>query len=119
VDGGQAAAGGVFRGMGRQVTVAVRNLLGFWVFGIPFGCVLTFVLGAGLAGLWWGMTVGLTITTIISVAELVKVDWAGEVVKAEHRALAGNEEAKIADLALEEEERHGVNDNAVVVDVSK
>jgi hypothetical protein len=31
----------------------------------------------------------------------------------------GNEEAKIADLALEEEERHGVNDNAVVVDVSK
>ena len=119
VDGGQAAAGGVFRGMGRQVTVAVRNLLGFWVFGIPFGCVLTFVLGAGLAGLWWGMTVGLTITSIISFAELVKVDWAGEVVKAEHRALAGNEEAKIADLALEEEERHGVNDNAVVLDVSK
>lgn len=119
VDGGQAAAGGVFRGMGRQVTVAVRNLLGFWVFGIPSGCVLTFALGVGLAGLWWGLTVGLTITTIISVVELVKVDWAREVVKAEERAAAGDEEAKIADLALDGEEPDEVDNNAVVVEVAK
>ena len=43
---------------------------------------VTFALGVGLAGLWWGLTVGLTITTIISVVELVKVDWPREVVKA-------------------------------------
>ena len=105
--------------MGRQVTVAVRNLLGFWVFGIPSGCVLTFALGVGLAGLWWGLTVGLTITTIISVVELVKVDWAREVAKAEERAAAGDEEAKIADLALDGEEPDEVDNNAVVVEVAK
>ena len=44
-DGGQAAAGGVFRGMGRQTTVAVRNFFGFWVFGMPVGAVLTFAVG--------------------------------------------------------------------------
>ena len=65
------------------------------------------------------LTVGLTITTIISVVELVKVDWAREVVKAEERAAAGDEEAKIADLALDGEEPDEVDDNAVVVEVAK
>jgi MATE family multidrug resistance protein len=56
--------------MGRQMTVAYRNLLGFWVFGIPCGALLTFVGGVGLSGLWWGLTVGLTLTSVISVVEL-------------------------------------------------
>lgn len=95
-DACQAAAGGVFRGMGRQTTVAVRNLLGFWVIGIPCGALLTFVAGVGLSGLWWGLTVGLTVTTLISVADLARVDWKAEVVKAAHRARMGDEEADIA-----------------------
>lgn len=77
-DGGQAAAGGVFRGMGRQKTVAARNFLGFWVFGMPVGAILTFHAGLGLPGLWWGLTVGLTVTTLVSLAQLAFVDWERE-----------------------------------------
>ena len=47
------------------------------------------------------------------------VDWAREVVKAEERAAAGDEEAKIADLALDGEEPDEVDNNAVVVEVAK
>ena len=60
----------LLRGMGRQTTVAYRNLLGFWVIGIPCGALLTFVANLGLQGLWWGLTVGLTMTTFISVVDL-------------------------------------------------
>lgn len=77
-DGGQAAAGGVFRGMGRQKTVAARNVLGFWVFGMPVGATLTFACGVGLAGLWWGLTVGLTVVTLVSLCQLAFVDWERE-----------------------------------------
>lgn len=96
VDGGQAAAGGVFRGMGRQTTVAVRNLLGFWVLGLPCGALLTFVADVGLQGLWWGLTVGLTVTTVISVVHLTQVDWEREVAKAAERASMHHEEEDIA-----------------------
>ena len=77
-DGGQAAAGGVFRGMGRQKTVAARNFLGFWVFGMPVGATLTFACGVGLAGLWWGLVVGLTVVTLVSLCQLAFVDWERE-----------------------------------------
>ena len=39
--------------------------------------------------------------------------------KAEERAAAGDEEAKIADLALDGEEPDEVDDDAVVVEVAK
>ena len=86
-DGGQAAAGGVFRGMGRQVTVAMRNFFGFWVFGIPCGAILTFAFDTGLAGLWWGLTVGLAVVNVVSMFELMRVDWSLEVGKAAERAV--------------------------------
>ena len=92
-DGGQAAAGGVFRGMGRQKTVAARNFLGFWVFGMPVGALLTFQAGVGLAGLWWGLTVGLTVTTLVSLAQLVFVDWERETLDAAERLARGAKDA--------------------------
>ncbi len=92
-DGGQAAAGGVFRGMGRQKTVAARNFLGFWVFGMPVGALLTFQAGVGLAGLWWGLTVGLTVTTLVSLAQLVFVDWERETIDAAERLARGAKDA--------------------------
>jgi multidrug resistance protein, MATE family len=71
----QGAAGGVFRGMGKQLTVMKRNLLGFWVLGLPTGGLLCFVAGMKLPGLWWGLTVGLSVTTAISAAHLLMIDW--------------------------------------------
>ena len=103
-DGGQGAAAGVFRGMGRQTTVAIRNLLGLWVIGIPCGALLTFVAKIGLPGLWWGLTAGLTVTLIISVVDLSRVDWDAQVVKAAERAATGDDEADIAIGITEAEE---------------
>ena len=92
-DGGQAAAGGVFRGMGRQKTVAARNFLGFWVFGMPVGATLTFAVGVGLAGLWWGLTVGLTVVTFVSLCQLAFVDWERETTNAAQRMEKGELES--------------------------
>lgn len=97
-DGGQAAAGGVFRGMGRQTLVASRNFLGFWVFGLPVGAALTFgARGVGLSGLWWGLTVGLTVATGISVRDLSAVNWPREAELAKARAEAGDGQGEHGD----------------------
>lgn len=89
-DGGQAAAGGVFRGMGRQTTVAVMNFFGFWVFGMPVGAILTFAVGGyGVAGLWWGLTVGLIAVLVVSLVQLLYVNWEKEVANAKHRVSEG------------------------------
>ena len=81
----------MFRGMGRQTLVASRNFLGFWVFGLPVGAALTFgAKGVGLSGLWWGLTVGLTVATGISVRDLSAVNWPREAELAKARAEAGD-----------------------------
>ena len=109
-DGAQAAAGGVFRGMGRQRTVAWRNFLGFWVFGIPVGAVLTFVAGAGLAGLWWGLVVGLSAAATISVVDISRVRWDEEAVKAAARGRAPE-----GDAGAKDAENSDNAENVVVV----
>ena len=45
---------------------------------MPVGAILTFHAGLGLPGLWWGLTVGLTVTTLVSLAQLAFVDWERE-----------------------------------------
>ena len=39
---------------------------------------MTFACGVGLAGLWWGLTVGLTVVTLVSLCQLAFVDWERE-----------------------------------------
>jgi MATE family, multidrug efflux pump len=58
-DGLQVVTIGVLRGLGDTHTPMVAALLGYWMLGLPVGCVLTFQLGWGVRGLWFGMLVGL------------------------------------------------------------
>ncbi|CAA9335244.1 MAG: hypothetical protein AVDCRST_MAG40-2132 [uncultured Gemmatimonadaceae bacterium] len=58
-DGGQVVAGAILRGSGDTRTPLAANLAGFWAVGLPLGAWLAFSLGAGPAGLWWGMAAGL------------------------------------------------------------
>lgn len=60
VDGLQTAATGVLRGVGETRLPMIVNLVGFWLVGFPFGCWLTFDLGLGAAGMWWGLLAGLS-----------------------------------------------------------
>ena len=60
-DGIQGVATGVLRGLGDTRTAMLWNLVGHWFIGLPSGYALCFVLGLGVVGLWWGLSIGLII----------------------------------------------------------
>lgn len=60
-DGVQGVATGVLRGLGDTRTPMLWNLAGHWFIGLPLGYSLCFLLGYGVIGLWWGLSVGLVI----------------------------------------------------------
>jgi MATE family multidrug resistance protein len=60
-DGLQGVATGALRGLGDTRTPMLWNLGGHWVVGLPLGYTLCFVLGRGITGLWWGLSLGLVI----------------------------------------------------------
>jgi len=72
-DAFQATTGGVFRGLGRQKLVLWLNILGFWMLAVPLGAILTFVVGLGVFGLWWGMVIGIYLSSIIGMWYLRRV----------------------------------------------
>ena len=60
-DGVQGTATGTLRGLGDTRTPMLWNLAGHWFVGLPLGYTLCFVLGYGVRGLWWGLSIGLII----------------------------------------------------------
>jgi MATE family multidrug resistance protein len=63
-DGLQGVATGILRGLGDTHTPMIWNLAGHWFIGLPLGYTLCFVLGLGIRGLWWGLSLGLIICGI-------------------------------------------------------
>jgi MATE family multidrug resistance protein len=63
-DGVQAVGGGVLRGMGKTRPAAVINLVGYYALALPIGYVLAFRLGMGMAGIWWGLAIGLAVVAV-------------------------------------------------------
>lgn len=81
-----ATNAGVLRGLGRQKLVLVLGILGFWVFQVPVGAILTFVADLGVSGLWWGMICGVYVAAVIGLWILkVRIDWVDETIKAVKR----------------------------------
>jgi MATE family multidrug resistance protein len=78
-DGAQVVLTGALRGTGDTRTPMVANLVGYWVIGLPVGCVLCFGRGVGVPGLWMGLCVGL-----VCVGLTLLVVWARRV-GASHR----------------------------------
>ena len=60
-DGTQVVGCGVLRGMGRTRPVAWFNLAGYWILGLPLGVWLALRQDFGLAGIWWGLCLGLAV----------------------------------------------------------
>ncbi len=60
-DGIQGVATGILRGLGDTRTPMLWNLVGHWFIGLPTGYALCFVMGRGVIGLWWGLSIGLII----------------------------------------------------------
>jgi len=63
-DGVQGVATGVLRGLGDTRTPMLWNLAGHWLIGLPLGYTLCFVMGLGVVGLWWGLSIGLIICAV-------------------------------------------------------
>jgi MATE family multidrug resistance protein len=64
-DGVQGVLTGTLRGLGDTRTPMITNLAGHWLFGLPIGYLLCFPLGLGVIGLWFGLSIGLTIVAVI------------------------------------------------------
>lgn len=61
----QIIAAGALRGLDDVHVPAWIAFGAYWVVSIPLGYVLAYELGFGVTGMWWGITLGLTITAIL------------------------------------------------------
>ena len=69
-DGIQVVSAGILRGAGDTARPAVLAFLAFWGLGLPIGWYLAFSLDWGPHGLWWGLTLGLAVVTILFLARI-------------------------------------------------
>jgi MATE family multidrug resistance protein len=84
-DGTQVVGAGVLRGMGRTRPAAVFNFVGFWVLALPLAWWLAFYRGMGIAGIWWGMVLGLGAVALMLVVWI----WRRGPDKVDARVVAG------------------------------
>jgi len=67
-DAWQVVATGALRGLGDTRTAMVLNIIGHWIIGLPLGYWLCFSRGWSVVGLWFGLSIGLTIVGVALVA---------------------------------------------------
>jgi MATE family multidrug resistance protein len=64
-DAMQIVAGGVLRGLNDVKIPAWIAFGSYWVVAIPVGAWLAFGAGWGVVGMWWGITLGLSLTAVL------------------------------------------------------
>ncbi len=64
-DGLQVVSSGALRGVGDTRVPMILTLVGFWVVGLPTSAFLGFRLGAGPAGIWWGLALGIGVVSLL------------------------------------------------------
>ncbi len=65
VDGAQAVAGGMLRGLHDTTVPMVFALIGYWGVGLPLGVVLAFHFGFDGNGIWIGLSSGLAVVALL------------------------------------------------------
>lgn len=81
----QPVISGVAVGGGWQALVAYINLGCYYVFGLPLGFVLGYVVKGGVMGLWGGMIAGTGLQTLLLIIILYKTNWNKEVEQSSER----------------------------------
>ncbi|TXG55000.1 hypothetical protein EZV62_020256 [Acer yangbiense] len=79
LNGIQPILSGVAIGSGWQAIVAYVNIVTYYFIGLPIGCVLGFKTSLGVAGIWWGMIVGVTLQTLTLIFLTARTNWDVEV----------------------------------------
>jgi len=64
-DGAQVVATGILRGAADTRVPMWMNFVGYVVLGVPIGALLSFSLGLGAPGIWWGLVIGLASAAIL------------------------------------------------------
>ncbi len=72
-DGIQVVGAGALRGVGDTRTPLIANLVGHFLIGLPVAVGLAFGKGLGGPGLWWGLSLGLTIVAVWLSAQFWRV----------------------------------------------
>ncbi|KAJ7960593.1 Protein DETOXIFICATION [Quillaja saponaria] len=92
LNGIQPILSGVAIGSGWQAVVAYVNLAAYYIIGLPIGCVLGFKTSLGVAGIWWGMILGVLLQTTTLIILTARTNWNAEVEKAADRLKRSAEE---------------------------
>ncbi len=64
-DAMQISSVGALRGLNDVKVPAALSFFAYWVISIPAGWALMFPAGLGVPGMWWGITIGLTLTAVL------------------------------------------------------
>ena len=72
-DGLQAVAAGALRGAGDTRSTVIANVIGHYGVGLPVALILGFSMDMGASGLWWGLSVGLTVTAAALVTHFLRL----------------------------------------------
>ena len=65
----------VARGTGRQTLCAAIILVSYYVVALPVGSPLMFLTSLGLAGLWWGYILGISLQDIGLLIFVALINW--------------------------------------------
>ncbi|XP_058743051.1 protein DETOXIFICATION 41 [Vicia villosa] len=98
LNGIQPILSGVAIGSGWQAIVAYVNLACYYVIGLTVGCVLGFKTSLGVAGIWWGMILGVFIQTVTLIILTARTNWTAEVEKAVVRVKRSAEDETLDQL---------------------
>ena len=71
-DGVQVVAVGALRGLGDTRVPFALAALGYWGIGFPAAWWLTMRAGAGPAGAWWGLALGLSVVAVLLMARFLR-----------------------------------------------
>ncbi|KAL5601067.1 hypothetical protein BROUX41_005896 [Berkeleyomyces rouxiae] len=84
-----AGAHGLLRGIGQQHIGSYTNLVAYYVIGLPLSVFTAFGLGWRLYGMWFGLSVGLALVSVVEYIYLFRTDWHRAAREAEFRNNAG------------------------------
>ncbi|KAL0422713.1 UNVERIFIED_CONTAM: protein DETOXIFICATION 33 [Sesamum latifolium] len=76
---------GVAVGAGWQFSVAMVNLICYYIFGLPFGALLGYKFDLGVKGIWLGMLAGCLLQTLVLMLNVIRANWNQEALQAEER----------------------------------
>ncbi|XP_051138757.1 protein DETOXIFICATION 25-like [Andrographis paniculata] len=102
---------GVAVGAGMQATVAIVNLVCFYVIGLPLGVVLGYVTSLQVKGIWIGMLSGVIAETFVLTFMMWRTNWDEEVLKASARLKRWY--VKSPDKEVDEREQEHVSSSGI------